>query len=189
MLPFLRAVEKLNCAVRTLTLSDDPLRVRLENAYAQRLAVLDPDDFPPHLRDRFLALRASVTWQEDERRGRIAATCAAISDREAIRVAGLILELADLVAEAEGGRLEQVRAAQAAPPKPLALNSEMAAPEIASVLRRDLPAQTLAQLTDALVAEREHMAKLLRRVERKHRRRFSPRPVLGVGSNDRDDKP
>jgi hypothetical protein len=186
--PWYRYAHQKTCsAQRTLVFSDDPLRKRLENAYTYWLAVIKPDEFPPELRGQFVAIRAALTWAPG-----IAATCAAISDAECWRVAGLILDLHNAVSQEDGVHLERTRATPLPRPPvetlPEADPAEMPAREIADLLRSEVPAGKLAEVVELLLAERKHTTRLLQRVRRKRGQVLSfRRRVLGVGSND-DEK-
>jgi hypothetical protein len=96
-----RAFERAYKAARTLALSSEPLRKRLEQAYVYELSTVEPDDFG-HLETRALALRTALTWAPCPVRGSIVNTIALMSDDEVRRVAGLLADFCHAVALAEG---------------------------------------------------------------------------------------
>jgi hypothetical protein len=153
---FLYAVEKTSLAMRALTVSHDPLRTRLENAFVFSLSRLRAESFPPELRDRFTAIRAALTWAEDERLGSIAATIGLISDAECLRVAGLIFSFHEALTEREGARMHE--ALKLPPPAPVVAApasdpADEPACEIADLLRDVFPPAKLAEVVSILASE------------------------------------
>lgn len=89
------AAEKFSNAVRELAIGTGGIRERLRNAYMHNVAHLEPERIPSDVRDRFIELRASMTWAEPTgTEGSIAATTQAISEDHAQRLATIIVDIA-----------------------------------------------------------------------------------------------
>jgi hypothetical protein len=113
--PLSYADEKFSVAVRTLAISEEPMRQRIRDAYRSFTAV-GPEDFPEgsSVRADYVALMARMTWAEDKTgQGTIPATLAVISDDECRRLADLICDIhTGIQSEIEDGTRAALYAAQ-----------------------------------------------------------------------------
>jgi hypothetical protein len=89
-------IHRLQNAVRALE-RPEPIQQRLRFAFANYLFPLLPEDFPEHRQEQVEALHEAVSWLPPEGTGPfdspVEATTRAMSDEEAEKWVGLIVEL------------------------------------------------------------------------------------------------
>lgn len=103
------AREKFFSAVLGLAQGDRPARERLADAYTSSLMHLRPDDLPKELQKNFKGIESALTRvsaKGDE--GSVAASAAALDDREIRQIIEKVVSMADALAKyaagAVGGR-------------------------------------------------------------------------------------